>query len=180
MNNVRLSLVTAAGVAVGFLFLDRDKTAGALELTPVGENIPMKNFTPQEFGEWWPLMSPELLVKLDYFRDLWRAPVLISTAPGGIGRHLGDDGTQHNVDLWGQVNAIDIFPVEGTGYVDSVEGRARMLQIAKKAGFSGIGIYTDTAPGNMLHVDVRADKSSEFPAMWSRINGEYKSILRVV
>jgi hypothetical protein len=139
----------------------------------------MRYFEPWEFGIWWPDMSRDLLQKLDKFRALWGAPVEVSPAEGGIGRHLGPgDTSQHNIDRWGKVFAVDLFPKIAAGrsgyrYMSTRADRARALKCAKQAGFSGIGLYTDTRPGHMLHVDVR---SGESVALWSRIDGNYSGI----
>jgi hypothetical protein len=139
----------------------------------------MQYFEPSEFGPWWPDMSRELLQKLDKFRGLWGAPVEVSPAAGGIGRHLGPgDTSQHNIDRWGKVLAVDLFPKVPAGrsgyrYMSTRADRARALRCAKQAGFSGIGLYTDTRPGNMVHLDVR---QTEAVALWSRINGNYLGI----
>lgn len=141
----------------------------------------LKYFKSTEFGIWWPLMSNDLLLKLDHFREVWGAPVMVSSAVGSIGRH-GDDGndSQHNVTKWGEVRAIDVFPMVGRGYMNSAEDLNRAHTLARHVGFTGIGLYTDTQPGYMLHVDVRKDRSTENPALWSRIDGEYLPIERVL
>lgn len=136
----------------------------------------LKYFKPKEFGIWYPLMSAELLKKLDKFRERWGRPVMVSPVEGGIGRHGGDSATQHNVDRWGEVRAIDVFP-EG---MTSATERQRAYDIAKEVGFTGIGIYTDTVPSNLLHVDVRADRVAGDPAKWSRVNGKYGAIAEVL
>ncbi len=143
----------------------------------------LKHFSPDEFGQWWPLMNQQLLQKLDAFRERWGAPVVVSPAEGGIGRHLGEFGTsQHNVDAWGEVRAVDVFPMiplpgGGHRYMTSAEERQRAFEVARAVGFTGIGLYTDTQPGDMLHVDVRPTGDL---ATWSRINGDYLGIGRVL
>lgn len=145
--------------------------------------LELDHFTPEEFGQWWGRMSPELLRKLDAFRDRWGAPVVISPAQGGLGRHQGPDGTsQHNVDRWGQVRAVDVFPkvpagAAGYRYMTKQADRRRAFEIAQAVGFTGIGLYTDTQPGNMLHVDVRPGPTV---ATWSRVSGDYLGIGQVV
>lgn len=141
----------------------------------------LKYFKPTEFGLWYPLMSNELLQKLDAFRAAWGYPVIVSTAHGAIGREGDGDSSQHNVTKWGEVRAIDVFPTLGSGkYITTPAERDRAYQIAKQVGFTGIGLYTDTKPGNMLHVDVRKDKVPGSPATWSRIGGQYRSIGEVI
>jgi len=44
-----------------------------------------------------------------------------------------------------------------------------LFAIAKKVGFSGIGIYPDWKPYLGMHLDVRADRSADNPATWSGI-----------
>lgn len=144
----------------------------------------MKHFTASEFGLWWPLMNAELLTKLDAFRERWSAPVRISPAEGGIGRHNGsDDESQHNVDAWGEVRAVDVFPMIETRpgeyrYMSTREDRQRAYDTARNVGFTGIGLYTDTQPGDMLHVDTR--KAGGRVALWSRVAGNYKGIQEVL
>lgn len=133
----------------------------------------MKNyFKPEEFGGWYDQISPELLYKLNAFRSLWGAPVSISQNVDGVGRHTGTG--QHNVDLWGEVRAVDIFP-QG---MNSIEDMQRAYDIAVRVGFTGIGLYTDTSKP-MLHVDVREDEEVGSPDTWSRIDGEYLGINEV-
>lgn len=135
----------------------------------------LKYFKASEFGLWYPLMSKDLLIKLDAFREAWGAPVVISHAHGGIGREDSSE-SQHNVLRWGEVRAIDVFPMVNGGYMSSASDRSRARAIAQQVGFTGIGLYIDTQPGNMLHVDVRNDRDESKPAEWSRVAGQYFSI----
>ena len=143
----------------------------------------LKHFTPAEFGLWWPLMNADLLLKLDAFREAWGAPVIISPASGGIGRHQGSEGkSQHNVDKWGEVRAVDVFPMIEISpgqyrYMTNEADRQRALNVARQVGFTGIGLYTDTQPGNMLHVD---NRDGDRVATWSRVAGEYRGINEVL
>lgn len=160
--------------------------AGAVALVYLGGKSvtkpTLKYFKPHEFGIWWPLMNNQLLLTMDQFRELWGYPVQISKAGGSLGRHGGDSKSQHNVDLWGGVKAADMFPMlpDGKGgyrYIQTADERNKAFQIAKQAGFTGIGIYTDTKPGNLLHGDVRDGLRV---ATWSRVAGEYKGIYEVL
>jgi hypothetical protein len=131
----------------------------------------LKHFAPSEFGIWYPLMSNDLLIKLDKFRELMGSPVIVTSANGGIGRHDSETGTsQHNVDAWGEVRAVDVFPTINGEYITTASQRSIVLKYAKLAGFTGIGLYTDTQPANMLHVDVR---ETQAVALWSRVDGQY-------
>ena len=132
-------------------------------------------FTPSEFREWYDQMSVKQLLALDEFRRLWGRPVVISAHPDALGRHGGStDQSQHNVDLWGEVRATDIFP-EGL----TEENAHEAYQLARQAGFSGIGIYNDTKPSMMMHVDVRPDRSPASPAKWARVDRNYVGIEKV-
>lgn len=135
----------------------------------------LKYFSPDEFGPWYPQVSAALLQKIDAFRERWGAPVRISPAEGAIGRHGGESSkSQHNVDYWGEVRALDVFPMVPNGlggyrYMKTLEERQRAVELARAVGFVGIGVYVDTVPGNMLHVDVR----ESVPLHWTRIDGKY-------
>ncbi|WP_428398401.1 hypothetical protein [Marinobacter salarius] len=138
----------------------------------------LRYFQPSEFGPWWPMMNRELLFKLDEFRHRWGAPVIISPANGSLGRHQGGGGeSQHNVDAWGEVRAVDVFPKVNGRYMTRAADRRRAYEIAREVGFTGVGLYTDTQPGNMLHVDVR---NGNRVATWSRVGGDYLDIGQVV
>lgn len=161
--------------------------AGEMNMTTKTATRPtLKYFKHSEFRDWYSLMSTDLLVKLDAFREAWGAPVRISPASRGIGRHDGPNGTsQHNVDRWGEVRAVDVFPLVEVrpgdySYMESATDRQRAYDTAKQVGFTGIGLYTDTQPGNMLHVDIRERKGDGQVAIWSRVAGNYESIYDVL
>lgn len=173
--------VVIAAAIIGGWYLYQRGNAGNRYAEPVPENnflfewfltMPENNelryFTPGEFREWWPMMSTELLNKLDEFRHRLGVPVTISPAQGALGRKLGTSLSQHNVDLWGEVRAVDVM-FSGV----SLE---RAYEVAKAVGFTGIGAYPDWQPSPGLHLDVRQAPL----ALWSGIkeNGSqvYKSI----
>lgn len=139
-------------------------------------------FSPGEFGGWYDQMAPALLRRLDDYREAWGGRVVISPVPGGVGRRLGEgDHSQHNVDQWGEVRAVDFFPqVRGLDgkwrYINSAPQIKRAYEVARQVGFTGIGVYTDTTPGYMVHGDVRPDRTAENPAVWSRVAGQYKGV----
>lgn len=150
------------------------------QMTVETEKLNLRHFVPSEFGIWWPYMSADLLLVLDEFREQWGYPVIVSSANGALGRHDNTD-SQHNIDKWGEVRAVDFFPMlpDGKGgyrYMSTSSDRERAYQIAKNVGFTGIGIYTDTTPGNMVHGDVRAGSL----ATWSRVSGKYKGLSEVL
>lgn len=130
---------------------------------------PLRYFTESEFGQWWPLMSTELLQKLDEFRHRLGVPVTISQANGSLGRELGPGSlSQHNVDMWGEVRAADVM---FTG-VDLQTA----YQIAKEVGFTGIGAYPDWNPYPGLHLDVRQAPL----ALWSGIKEQGQQVYKAI
>lgn len=155
--------------------------AGVLLMIP---NNRLWHFKPEEFREFWPLMSHELLFKLDAFRGYlprgWT--VHISPHPDALGRYLGPDNeSQHNIDRWGEVRASDVFIRNAElEYISTFEERQIAEAAARRAGFTGIGIYVDTVPGNMMHLDVRQDRGVSDPATWSRVAGVYGGLDAVV
>lgn len=154
-----------------FLFL----SMGALALYGVKfmSKPKLRYFSAGEFGVFYPLINSDLLIKLDEFRHRWGRPVVVSPVAGAIVRHGGDSHSQHNIDRWGETRAVDVFP-DG---MDTVSERKRAYQIARDVGFTGIGIYTDTVPSNLLHVDVRP---GGYVATWSRVGGQYLEIGEVL
>ena len=119
----------------------------------------LKYFSASEFGLWWPFMNRDLLLALDAFREEWGSPVQISPVNGTLGRILyaNEDGFEsgHNLLRWGTVRAVDFFPrFEDGSYIATEAQRRRAYEIAINAGFEGIGLYTDTRPGNMMHGDM--------------------------
>lgn len=128
----------------------------------------LRYFTASEFGEWWPHMSTDLLTKLDEFRHRLGVPVHISPAQGSLGRNLGLSTSQHNVDLWGEVRAVDVMFTGASlehGY-----------QIAKDIGFTGIGAYPDWKPSQGMHLDVRQAPL----ALWSGVLDSGKQVYKSI
>ena len=125
----------------------------------------LRYFTPSEFRGWWTVMDPEILTIIDNFRHEWGAPVFISPVDGAIGRRLRDSQSQHNIEKWGEVRAVDLMP---QGMKDRIDFK-RAFECAKKAKARGIGIYPDwTPPG--IHLDSRRDRYPSRPATWSAFN----------
>lgn len=133
-------------------------------------------FSPDEFVRmnvnWYSRMSPRLLVLLDTFRHL-TGPCIISPHSHAIGRHEGT--SQHNINLHGEVRAVDVFPDMSADI---------WIKVAYQVGFTGIGIYPHwTYNGEQrcgMHLDVREDREPGNPSTWSGVkeNGVqvYKSL----
>lgn len=129
----------------------------------------MRYFKPSEFGNDWPVIAPALKDCLDAFRADWGAPVRISPRKGALGRRLGpEEMSGHNIDRWGTVMAADVFPAG----MDTPDDMARAVSCAKTAGATGVGLYTDTSPSKMMHLDVRPDRTPDNPRYWSRVEVE--------
>ena len=128
----------------------------------------------QHSMDWWPLMSPRLLVMLDIFRHRWGAPVMISPNRIALGRYLGEDNaSEHNVDRWAAVLAADVFPAG----MDTAEDMRLAVKTARSIGFTGIGVYPHWQPSPGLHLGVRPNLRMGEPAYWGGIdNAEGKQI----
>ena len=119
-------------------------------------------FEPGEFREWYRSMSPRLMVMLDVLRHQWGQPIEVSGADGALGRNMGGSLSQHNIDKWGDVRAVDVFP-HGVATMDQAE---RFWLAARSVGFTGIGVYPDAMPSVMFHLDVRIDRAPGNPSSW--------------
>jgi hypothetical protein len=134
----------------------------------------LHHFRPYEFGktdfrmtDWWHLMCPRLLVLTDTFRFQWDRRVRISNNDFALGRFLGEDSdSQHNVDQWGEVRALDCFP-EG---MDTRKDAEYAVSLATELGFTGIGLYPHWNGGPGLHLDTRRDREPGNPAIWGAVN----------
>lgn len=138
----------------------------------------LQHFHPSEFGVWFEQMSPRLLVLLDSFRNQVGSAVSISGSDQALGRKLGkQSASAHNIEYWGECLAADLF-------IDGVFLRAQVssvVELAKRVGFTGIGVYADTnnnkgQPQVMFHLDVRPDRSMGSPATWGRVRGQKTTI----
>lgn len=130
-------------------------------------------FAPQEFGAWVNRVHPALLLALDVLRDTLNAPVVISPAPGALGRGLGGSSSLHNVDVFGMVYAVDVLLPVSWGVEEGFDA-ARNTRL-----FSGIGVYPFWKPRPGLHVDVRhlsavnptKGATPLNPATWGAVRG---------
>lgn len=126
----------------------------------------LEYFSDTEFHGYFELISPRLLVLLDLFRFRWGGPVDISPAPGAVGRYVGPDkGSDHNIDKWGEVRAVDVMP-RGLATVYDMR---RAVELARDCGFTAIGIYPHWRPSAGLHLGVREGRKMGEPAMWGAV-----------
>lgn len=123
----------------------------------------MRRLNKEDFHGFYCDMSPKLLYFLILLSDELGVDLKFSNIPAGVGRRLGGGNTsQHNLDKWGEVRAIDGYIPEGVSYQEFYE-------TAKKVGFTGIGLYTGWSGGRGFHVDVRGDRTEGRPATWGAI-----------
>lgn len=164
-NLVKLGAIKISPLKIGALII------GGLFIFTLYQKrgVIMQYFTPSEFGDSYHLLDNELKLKLDDFRRAWGQSVSISKHPQGVARH-DNSNSQHNVNKWGKTRAVDIFPLINGARITSLEDAQKAVEIAKKVGFTGIGVYSDTINGMMLHVDVRPGARV---ATWGRVNGQY-------
>lgn len=138
-----------------------------------------QHFTAAEYREWSDDMSPRLVTMMDVLRFMSGRPIEISASSYALGRELGPDAlSAHNVDRWGEVLANDCF-VTGVHYREQAES---IVDLARRIGFTGIGVYSDTRNNRgedqvMFHFDVRPTEDMGAPAEWGRVNGEYVSLI---
>lgn len=129
----------------------------------------MNHFTVREFNN-YTKMDPKLVYALDKYRELLKAPVFLSPAPGAQWR---DDDSQsyHNIRKYGQSKACDIFPTANL-WISFLTA----LQIPE---IKGIGIYPYWHFNKLnygMHLDVRdsstkviwwRDKEEEYHSLWN-------------
>lgn len=139
--------------------------------------VTARYFQPREFGDWSEHVSAKLLACLDAFRELWGAPVVISPVPGAVGRR-DDSQSQHNVNRWGEVRAVDCFPRA----MATIRDMREAVDIARTVGITGIGVYPDWRPQPGLHLDVRASRDEGDPALWAGVGDpqQYVAIGEVI
>lgn len=106
-------------------------------------------FSADEFGAFWPRMSPELLAKLDALRGALGYPIVITQS----GRLYGTG--YHNPLIHGTVQAVDVQPISPTtgGALTRAEAEIFVAEAAR-AGFGGTGVYPYWLPRPGFHLDV--------------------------
>lgn len=132
----------------------------------------MRYFSESEFNGWFDDLSDKQKKCLDTFRDLWGHPVSVSPVPGAVGRNKGSSKSMHNIDRYKEVRATDVFPSNL-----SLDNLQHCVDCAKKAGFTGVGVYTQAKPTIMLHLDTRDGSRVATWSAWRKGSGwEYKAI----
>jgi hypothetical protein len=144
--------------------------------------IDLRYFDREEFRDSWGLMSLRLLFLLDALRFQLGRPITLSPHPRALARRDGpDDGSQHNVDAWGECRAADTF-VEG---VLTVQKAREVISAAADLGITGIGVYPDwtldaSSDGRRhlgFHFDARTKRPAGEPALWGMVDdgdGQYQ------
>jgi len=117
-------------------------------------------FKEREFRGYYHDCNPRLLISLDLFRFHWGDVVDVSEEEGAIAR-FDESESQHNVNKWGEVRAIDVKPRN----LITKDDLQHAFSIAKKVGFTGIGLYPEWSdPG--LHLDIRMGRQMGSPLYW--------------
>lgn len=136
--------------------------------------LDLRYFSPDEFRDWFTSMSPRLLFLQDSLRHQLGAAITVSPHPRALGRENGpDDTSQHNIDRWGEVRANDVF-VDGVTCRNTAN---RVIGVAMRTGFTGIGFYPDWDPSPGFHFDVRVSERPGEPALWGMVDdgeGQYQ------
>jgi hypothetical protein len=137
----------------------------------------MQYFKGSEFREWAGLMSPRLTTMLDILRYQLGLVIEISGHPDSLGRKDGDSESEHNVDRWGEVLAVDCFVGKNTSYRDA----RKIINTAKAVGFTGIGVYpfwTNNQGEKQcgFHFGVRPTRNMGDPATWGYFEGRFTSM----
>lgn len=104
-------------------------------------------------------IDARLVQALQCWRDLLGQPLRITPVLEGIYRTTGSPTSQHYA-VGRLSTAIDIFPMAGS------VGQAFLTALSIDA-FRGVGLYLDTKPGFMIHVDVRQGDR----ILWVRTGG---------
>lgn len=122
------------------------------------------------------MMCPRLLVLLDVARTM-HGRIEISSALGAVGRRKGDDRSQHNIEYWNEVRAVDCFVI---GVKTQKEAR-EFYHLARNVGFTGIGVYpqwTNNYGEQQVgfHLDTRRDRDPKNPATWGQVDNEWVSL----
>jgi hypothetical protein len=141
-----------------------------------------QHFDAEEFREWSDDMSARLITMLDVLRFKLGSPIAVSASEYALGRELGGGKmSEHNVDEWGEVLAVDCF-------ISGVYNRAQVEAVvyeAKGIGFTGIGVYSDTHNNEgkeqvMFHLGVRPTEMMGSPATWGRVDHDYTSLMAAI
>ncbi len=133
----------------------------------------VENFSDDEWRGWD--VSPRLKVLLDVLRFQLGAAIQISGSSQALGRRTGKSQSEHNVELWGQVLAADVF-IDG---IHTCQEADMVVTLATRLGFTGIGVYSDTTNNQgqrqvMFHLGVRPTRKMGDPATWGRVHGKPK------
>jgi len=126
----------------------------------------LKNFSPKEFGIWWPFMDDELLKKLDQFRTALGEPVIISPITGSIGRlKAAISDSQHIIGPDLTIRSVDVMVPKsrfGVKYSRGGDELKKAFDLALQTGFRGVGVYKDWQPYAGMHLDTRKNPTHRF------------------
>ena len=136
--------------------------------------IDLRYFSQAEFRDSWDVMSVRQLILMDSARHQWGKKITVSPVLGALARFNGpDDQSQHNVDMWGECRACDVF-FEG---MINTRAANQVIRILACTGFTGAGLYPDWNPQPGIHADCRQSVEPGEPAFWGMIDdgdGQYE------
>jgi hypothetical protein len=138
----------------------------------------LQNFAEKEFREWYDRMSPRLLTMLDILRYQLGLVIEISGNDLALGRLLPEDKeSEHNINHWHEVLAVDCFVGKNTSYRDA----RKIINTAKAVGFTGIGVYPFWTNNQGVkqcgfHFGVRPTRNMGDPATWGYFEGRFTSM----
>lgn len=123
--------------------------------------------TPQRAMDWWEMMDPAVLVRLDVFRNMWNDSFMVSPHGRALGRLDNVSNTSdHNVEKRGRVQCVDGFPAGMTTQKDAEKAK----ELARQCGFSSIGLYPHWRPSPGLHLGIRLGAGGRNPmAEWGAV-----------
>ena len=136
----------------------------------------LQYFSRSEFDRagvnWFESMSERLLFAVDLLRYRWSgytgedARIIISPHPKALGRWDGPDVvSDHNIDKWGKVYGMDVFPE----YVTHGEDIDAFRVLAVDSGITAIGVYPNFRPSIGFHLGVRPGRAYGDPATWGAV-----------
>lgn len=142
------------------------------------------HFGPHEFvradkygnpASWFDQMDHRLLVLLDLLRYRLNSKILISGHDHALGRQLGPDNlSQHNIDRWGNVRAVDVLLPR----VRTQDDAYRLYDLVRECGFTGFGFAPFWRPHAGAHLDVRHERRPEQMATWGYVlNAQGKQVI---
>lgn len=142
-------------------------------------NFRLKHFKLSEFRGKWIYLATGLLLRLDKFRDMLGIKVRISPAAGAM--IPTSDTTRKETSQHFLGRAIDVIIYKNEMLRKNLD-IVDVIETAKEAGFTGIGLYPDSAGDEnriRLHLDIRIAKEPGKIALWGTTPGNDKNYVSI-